>query len=319
MHPHQYRVVYLFEAHTIFVWRRSGALLQKWKCDDHERLCTGLPENCFKTNVNLKPGLVQALNEFFLSQDPETRLLPKMRPSDMARPSVHARPILELSSEESDDSSESNPTEESSEGPLEEEDDSLESDASESDYEQPKSKKKSKQKVSPAKRCASTTRRTDRLNTTPLKKHKASRNEGNQVTIDLTEGSHPNDKAKQRNGATTTPATIDLSEDVIEAAQSPSAAASTASDAPRVGRQITIDLTNNLEKNVESHARALTKADFKAKLDDEIRQILADNRLESLTLHRVHSILSKKLSIDMNEHRELIRKLVQRTVTSSRP
>ncbi|CAK4176263.1 unnamed protein product [Aphanomyces euteiches] len=209
----------------------------------------------------------------------------------MARPSVHARPILELSSEESDDSSESNPTEESSEGPLEEEDDSLESDASESDYEQPKSKKKSKQKNRP-------------IEYDTFKETQSLRNEGNQVTIDLTEGSHPNDKAKQRNGATTTPATIDLSKDVIEAAQSPSAAASTASDAPRVGRQITIDLTNNLEKNVESHARALTKADFKAKLDDEIRQILADNRLESLTLHRVHSILSKKLSIDMNEHRE---------------
>ncbi|CAK4833921.1 unnamed protein product [Aphanomyces euteiches] len=144
----------------------------------------------------------------------------------MARPSVHARPILELSSEESDDSSESNPTEESSEGPLEEEDDSLESDASESDYEQPKSKKKSKQKNRP-------------IEYDTFKETQSLRNEGNQVTIDLTEGSHPNDKAKQRNGATTTPATIDLSKDVIEAAQSPSAAASTASDAPRVERGIT--------------------------------------------------------------------------------
>ncbi|CAK4630000.1 unnamed protein product [Aphanomyces euteiches] len=89
----------------------------------------------------------------------------------------------------------------------------------------------------------------------------------------------------------------------------------------------TIDLTASSDLAIKTEdiakqtkqvaASTVATTDFKTRLEEEVRLILASHSLESLTMHRLRSILSEKLAMDLKEHSETIRQIVICNMTKS--
>ncbi|KAH9107694.1 hypothetical protein AeMF1_017012 [Aphanomyces euteiches] len=59
---------------------------------------------------------------------------------------------------------------------------------------------------------------------------------------------------------------------------------------------------------------AADDGDLKARLEDEIRNVLSTGNLETLTTRKVRKILSEKLNMDLKDHKETIKEVVNRII-----
>ncbi|CAK4081302.1 unnamed protein product [Aphanomyces euteiches] len=244
--PKRYRLVYFFGTHKMALVEISR-LVKKWKCSEHGAFTSGCPKKFFAKNIHLAEHLAESIEEAedYLSQDPSTRTLPLMIPSDMD-PSLTLPPRMGFVGIEDSDSTE---------------------DENNRDDKLTDKKIKPEPLPSPTKRALSPTRPC-KSPPAPLKK--------------------PRRHIKP-------PETIDL----------------TASS------DLAIKTEDMAKQTKQVAASTVATTDFKTRLEEEVRLILASHSLESLTMHRLRSILSEKLAMDLKEHSETIRQIVICNMTKS--
>ncbi|KAF0684558.1 Aste57867_23476 [Aphanomyces stellatus] len=321
--PNDYRVVYYFQSHN-FGLLKVKQLMRKWNCEDHEKFTSGWPKVHFKKKDNqTAEDLAIALTEAedFLSQDESIRIPPGFVPSDLD-PTLEPPPTPPPEEGEDDDDE----ADEDDDVPEDMDNDDDDGDVSDDD-EKPIKPKKSKAEKKKKKKSTKEKSKEEKSTKEKSSKEKSTKRKSENKEEVSTKSSEKALKKRKSSEAKESKLSKRSSDsDVKEEKDVKKKKVASSIDEKNVNAAENSpkedpdkDSKEPLDLKIEHASSDSENAALKKRLEVEIRLVLSTGNLETLTTRKVRKLLSEKLNMDLKDHKDTIKEVVNRIIAGLDP